>query len=179
MAKRKRKPGERKGFKLSPVKNYRSERYTFYIMSAETGILQATKIDSGLTDGDVFQALRSLSSRLQEPEALPTLLPAASSDEASSEALEVTPGDSESQKNLVQTLILNNLKLAFERHGPLAADDVIGIFDVIRSSIKKWGVGMHGRGYLTYIEGFLGQVGIETWQLSGEEARELGLDFED
>jgi hypothetical protein len=32
---------------------------------------------------------------------------------------------------------------------------------------------------LTYIEGFLGQVGIETWQLSGEEARELGLDFED
>jgi hypothetical protein len=179
MAKRKRKPGERKGFKFSPAKNYRSERYTFYIMSAETGILQAATIAPELTDGDVFQSLRNLSSRLQEPEALPILLSAASSDEASSEALEVTLDDSESRTNLVETLILNNLTLAFENHGPLDAEDVIGIFDVIRSSIKKWGVGMHGRGYLTYIEGFLGQMGVETRRLSDEEVRELGLEIDD
>jgi imidazolonepropionase-like amidohydrolase len=55
------------------------------------------------------------------------------------------------------------------------AEDTIGILGVIKTSVKRWGVGMHRRGYITFLEGFLGQMGVKVRQLSAEEASDLGL----
>lgn len=173
MAKRKRKPGERKGFKLKIPKNYRGDQYVPYIMNAEIGILQASKIDPHLTDGDVFEALRDLISQASEPETWSKRW-AAETDDAAEE-----PGDSQAQGDMIQHLIIMNLKSAFERHGPLEPKDVVGVLDVIKSSVKRWSVGMHARGYLTYIEGFLGETGVEIRQLSPEEVAELELNRDD
>jgi hypothetical protein len=163
----KRKSGKRKGFKLELVEDYRSDKYIFYIVSVETGLLQAGTIHSDLTDGDVYQALGALITDLKEPDIFQKLF---------------FPMDEESQPEqdvekrvdgTISFLIVSNLKTAFEQHGPLRAEDVIGILEVIRTSVKRWSHGMHRRGYLTYIKGFLGQMGIKTWQLSEEEVEKL------
>lgn len=169
MAKRKRVPGERPGFKLNINPDYRSERYVMYIANAETGLLQAGTIESDLTDGDVSEALDDLIARLKQPEAAHLLLSQRSSEPEDSEA------KLEGEHAFVQHFVLMNLRSAFERHGPLDVEEVIGILGVIKSSVKKWSTGMHRRGYLTFIEGFLGQMGVKVQQLSDEEADELGL----
>jgi hypothetical protein len=169
MAKRKRKPGSRKGFKLEIAKNYQSDQYTLYIMNAEIGILQASKIDPHLTDGDVFESLRDLISQAKEPETWSRRW-ATETDDSTEET-----GDPQDQTDLVQHLIMMNLRSAFEKYGPLEPEDVAGILDVMKTSVKRWSVGMHARGYLTYIEGFLGGMGVEMWQLSPEEVEELEL----
>ena len=163
MAKRKR--GKRKGFSLELAEDYRSEKYVIYIASAETGILQAGTIHSDLTDGDVYQALGDLITDLEEPDTFQRLFFPVN-EEPEQEQQKKADG-------LINFLIVSNLQTAFEQHGPLKADDVIGILNVIRTSIKRWSRGMHRRGYLTYIEGFLGQMGVRTWQLSEEEVENL------
>ncbi|NJN98972.1 MAG: hypothetical protein HC875_35200 [Anaerolineales bacterium] len=173
MAKRKRVPGERPGFKLNISQDYRSERYVMYIVNAETGLLQAGTVDPDLTDGDVNQALEDLIARLKQPEAAHLLLSPRSSEPEDSEA------KVEGEHAFVQHFVLMNLRSAFERYGPLDAEDVIGILGVIKSSVKKWSTGMHRRGYLTFIEGFLGQMGVKVQQLSDEEADELDLRYPD
>jgi hypothetical protein len=170
MAKRKRVAGERPGFKLNLTPDYRSERYTIYIANAETGLLQAGTIDPDLTDGDVIQALDDLIARLKQPEGPSLLLSPAAQDEAQGAEAKV-----EEEHAFAQNLVLMNLRSAFERYGPLDAEDVIGILGVIKSSVKKWSTGMHRRGYLTFIEGFLGEMGVKVWQLSDEEVDELDL----
>lgn len=167
MAKRKR--GGRKGFTLKLDKDYRSEQYTMYVMKAETGILQAATMDPTLTDGDVDQTLAGLINRLKEPETLPALLAEASVED------NAPPAPEEHKPDLVQTMLLANLQQAFTEHGPLEAEDVSGILDVIRKSIKRWGQGMHRRGYLTYIEGFLAETGVQVQKLSTEETKALGV----
>ncbi|GAB4433822.1 MAG: hypothetical protein Fur0044_31280 [Anaerolineae bacterium] len=169
MAKRKRKPGEREGFKLNLTPDYRSEQYVMYIVNAETGLLQAGTIDPDLTDGDVSQALDDLIARLKQPEGAQLLLGPAASSETKVEG----------EHAFAQHFVLMNLRSAFERYGPLEVEDVIGILGVIKSSVKKWSTGMHRRGYLTFIEGFLGQMGVKVQQLSAEEAEALGLKADD
>ncbi len=175
MAKRKRKPGRSKGFKLRLAKNYRSDKYVPYIMNAEIGILQASAIDPDLTDGDVSQALMDLISQLEEPETLSKLLPT----EAFDGPKEVDINGHQGPTDFVQSLIMMNLRTAFDQYGPLGAEDVIGILDVIKTSVKRWNIGMHRRGYLTYLEGFLGQMGVTVRELSEEEVEAFGLDVED
>jgi hypothetical protein len=165
MAKRKR--GKRKGFNLELAEDYRAEKYVIYIASAETGILQAGTIHTDLTDGDVYQALGDLIADLKEPDIFQQLF-FPKDEESQPEQNEEKRAD-----GMISFLIVSNLKTAFEKHGPLRAEDVIGILDVIRTSVKRWSHGMHRRGYLTYIEGFLGQMGIKTWQLSEEEVENL------
>lgn len=173
MAKRKRVPGERPGFKLNINPDYRSERYVMYIANAETGLLQAGTINPDLTDGDVSQALEELIARLKQPEGASLLLSPRSSEPGGSEA------KVEGEHAFVQHFVLMNLRSAFERYGPLDAEEVIGILGVIKSSVKKWSTGMHRRGYLTFIEGFLGQMGVKVQQISAEEAEALGLKADD
>lgn len=171
MAKRKRKSGNRKGFQLRVEKDYRSEAYVMYIVKAEIGILQAATMDPELTDGDVNRALEDLIGQLQEPEALTRLLPG-----DTSEGVQKHTSDTSSDlQGYVQHFILMNLKHAFEEHGPLEAEDVIGVLGVIKTSIKRWNMGMHRRGYLTYLEDFLGQMGITVDEISAEEAEALGI----
>lgn len=163
MAKRKR--GKRKGFSLELAEDYRSEKYVIYIANAETGILQAGTIDSELTDGDVYEALSDLISQLKDADTFQKLFAPRPADEDQTEGEKID--------GPVQLFIIMNLRHAFEQHGPLAAKDVIGILDVIRTSVKRWSHGMHRRGYLTFIEGFLGQMGVKSWQLSEEEVENL------
>jgi hypothetical protein len=168
MAKRKRKPGRGKGFKLRLDKDYRSDQYIPYIMNVETGILEAATIDPGLTDGDVKQTIESLISRLKEPETLPQLLPGESTD---------TPTlPPEGEGSYVQALIMMNLQRAFNENGPLEVEDVIGILKVINHSLSKWNIGLHKRGYLDYLQDFLGEVGVNVQKLSLPEVKALDLD---
>ena len=74
MAKRKRRPRRRKGFKFQLGKDYQSERYTMHVMNVEIGILQASTIDADLTDGDVSKALENLILQLKEPGVFSKLL---------------------------------------------------------------------------------------------------------
>lgn len=171
MAKRKRKPGERKGFKLRPVKDYRSEEYVHYIMNAEIGILQAATIVPELTDGQVDDALANLISQLKQPDAVSKLLPA----ETSTDLEDAEPIDT-AAPDFVQSFILMNLRNAFEEHGPLNAEDLSGVLGVIKTSVKRWNIGMHRRGYISYLEDFLGQMGAGVQKLSQEEAEALGPD---
>jgi hypothetical protein len=173
MAKRKRKPGERQGFKLNLSKDYRSERYVMYIANTETGILQAATIEPDLTDGEVSAALEDLISKLEQPE-LAGLLLSPKTDEPQQAEAKV-----EGDHAFVQNFVLMNLRLAFERYGPLPAEDVMGILGVIKTSVKRWSVGMHRRGYITYIEGFLGQMGVKVQKLTDEDAQALGLEADD
>lgn len=173
MAKRKRKPGERRGFKLNLSKDYRSERYTMYIANAETGILQAATIDSELTDGEVSEALEDLISQLKQPELVGLLLSPKTDEPQQAEA------KVEGDHAFVQHFVLMNLQSAFERYGPLEVEDVIGILGVIKTSVKRWSVGMHRRGYITFIEGFLGQMGVRVQKLTDEEAQALKLEADD
>ena len=168
MAKRKRTPGSHKGFRLELVKDYRSERYVMYIAHAETGILQAGTINPDLTDGDVFRALADLIAQLQEPDTFARLFPVEMAEKSD-------VADKNEGQSFVQIFILMNLRDTFKKYGRLEAVDVIGILDVIKTSVKRWGVGMHRRGYLTYIEGFLGQAGVKVQQISQEEVEALGL----
>jgi hypothetical protein len=169
MAKRKRKPGSRKGFKLKISPDYRSEGYVMYVANAETGILQAGTIDPELTDGDVYQALDDLISQLQAPDTFSKFFP----DQTPEESEKPDPGDRKDTSGFVQSFVTMNLRSAFEQNGRLKAEDVIGILEVIKTSVKRRSVGMHRRGYLTYIEDFLGQMGVKVWQLSEEEVEEL------
>ncbi|MDX1523169.1 MAG: hypothetical protein R3264_16200 [Anaerolineae bacterium] len=171
MAKRKR--GNRKGFKLRVETDYRSEAYVMYVMAVETGILQAGTIALELTDGDVSKALASLINALHDDEAaLDRLLQLVSEEDD----IEVEEGESLS---LIEQFISMNLKQAFEQHGPLNATDVAGVLDVIKTSVKRWGHGDHRRGYLTYIEGFLGEAGVRVMKLSKDEAMALGFEDND
>ena len=165
MAKRKRRPGG--GSKLRPIKDYRDHEYVPYIMQAETGILQAWSVDRNMRDGDVRQVLRGLIAQLQKSETLPEILV---SD--TSEWHEINAAGT---KNLTEQLILRNLRQAFEQYGPLEAEDIVGILKVINNSVGAWNIGMQGQGYLKYLEGFLGQMGIRTQVLSEDEVRRLGL----
>ncbi len=171
MAKRKRRPGNRKGFKLRLEKDYRDERYVMYVVSVETGILQVSTIDSNLTDGDVIDALEDLILQLQNPEVFANVL-----FPQSAGAAPAADAGEEKIMGRTQNFILMNLRSAFEQHGALPAEDVVGILDVIKRSTRKHSVGMHRRGYLTFLVGFLGQMGIEVRQLSDEEVEEMGLE---
>ncbi len=172
MAKRKSNPNERQGFKFNPGKDYRSERYVMYIMKAETGLLQAGTINPDLTDGEVIQALEDLIAQFQTPESFTQLIAAPGSDDPVSK-----PPKGENNNQFVQYFVLMNLRSVFEQHGSLNAEDTIGILGVIKASVKRWSVGLHRRGYLTYIEGFLGQMGVRMQRLNTKEAEALGLEI--
>lgn len=140
-----------------------------YIAHTETGLLQAGTIDPELTDGDVYQALTDLMMQLQDPATFEKFF-AGKTDEKPNK---LDLGDSENEHGFVQSFVLMNLRDAFAKFGRLPAEDVIGILDVIKTSVKRWSVGMHRRGYLTYIEEFLGQMGVYAKRLTQEEVENL------
>lgn len=158
MAKRKRKPGG--GSKLKPVKDYRSDKYTPYIFKAEVGILEAWKMEPDLRDGDVRQTLRNLIRTMKRTNQLPP---------------ELTGSTEKSAQTLLEWRILDQLSGTFQEDAPLDVEDTIGILTVVNHSVGAWNRGMRGQEYLKYIDGFLGDTGVEVRQLTDEEAQQLGL----
>lgn len=165
MAKRKRKPGERSGSKLRPIKDYRDDHFTLYIAQVETGIVEAWTIEPDLRDGDVREALRKMIREMKRSDQLPDL---AADDE------EKPDGTS-----FLEWQILAGLRQAFEKHGPLNVEDTIGILGVINSSVGTWNRGMRGQEYLKYIKDFLRGMGVTMRQVTQEEAEALLLDASD
>lgn len=172
MAKRKRKPGG--SSKLHPIKEYRDDAYVPYIMSVETGILEAWTINPDLRDGEVREALRGLISPMKHSGQLPAQLTRQSESSATEE------GEPEQTTyrgdGLLQGLMMMNLRQAFKEYGPLNTEDTIGILTVVNNSVGAWNRGMRGQEYLKYIKDFLGSRGGEMRLLSDEEVKELGLD---
>ncbi len=150
MSKRKNRPGH--GSQLRPINNYRAERYIMHIMNVEIGILQASTADPELTDSEVKATLKGLITELR----------------VSKSISEITPS------NLTAKLIMEGLKQAFNKHGVLTKEDIIGIFDVIIHSITAHSE-TRGRGYLNYLKKFLEKIGVKVRKVSKEEAKELGL----
>jgi hypothetical protein len=169
MAKRKRIPGS--GPKLHPIKEYRDDVYVPYIMSAETGILQAWTMDPDLRDGDVREVLRGLISPMKKSGELPEGLSQETKAADPAEEIEVKGRGNP----LIQHFILMNLRDAFEKYGPLNVEDTVGILTVINNSVGAWNRGMRGQEYLKYIKDFLGRGGVQVWQLSDEEVENLEL----
>ncbi len=166
MAKRKRRPGG--GLKLRRIKDYRDPEYTFYIMAAETGILQAWAIDSNLRDGDVRKALRSMIKQASQWVEILSQ-PGETAEEQRQTMLD------NSNHGLLQSMITMNLRDSFKKHGPLNAEDFIGILKVVNSSVGTWNRGMRGQEYLKYVRGFLGGIGVGARILTEEEVEALGL----
>lgn len=165
MAKRKRRPGG--GSKLRPIKDYRDEEYTPYIFKIESGILQAWTVKPDLRDGEVRETLRSIMSSIKKSGELPEMLARSSSEEAETAAQDAG--------SILEYLILNNLRDAFEKHGPLNAEDTVGVLSVVNHSVGTWNRGMRGQEYLKYIKDFLGSMGVEVYMLTDEEVENLGL----
>lgn len=158
MAKRKRKPGG--GSKLKPIKDYRSDEYIPYIFKAEVGILEAWKMVPDLRDGDVRQALRNLIKAMKRTDQLPP---------------ELTGSPEKSTQSLLERRILDQLSDIFQEETALSVEDTIGVLTEVNHSVGAWNRGMLGQEYLKYIDGFLGDVGVEVRQLTDEEAQHLEL----
>ena len=167
MAKRKRK--SEGGSKFQPIRDYQADEYIPYIFKAETGILQAWTINPKITDGDARQALRGLIKQIGAANTLPEDL----TNIADERTLNVKADDPE---ELLATLILDGLRLAFREHGPLTAEDVVGVLKTINHSVGTWNIGMRQQGYLKYLQGFLGQMGVKPRLLTAAEVKRLGLD---
>jgi len=158
MAKRKRKPGG--GSKLKPVKDYRSDKYIPYIFKVEVGILEAWKMEPDLRDGDVRQALRNFIKTIKHTNKLPP---------------ELIGSEEKSAQTILEWRILDQLSGIFQEETPLSVEDTIGILNEVNRSVGAWNRGMRGQEYLKYIDGFLGDTGVEVRQLTDEEAQQLGL----
>lgn len=160
MAKRKVRSGG--GFKLRLEKDYRSDKYVPYIFRTETGILEAWTIEPDLRDRDVRETLRALIASIKKSGMLPEELTG-----------ETTSGKT---KTFLEVCLLNRLSDAFDKYGPLDAEDTMGILSTINHSVGSWNRGMHGQEYLKYIKDFLGGMGVAPRQLSEEEVKMMGLD---
>ncbi len=159
MAKRKRRSKPKKSFQLP--KNYQDKKYIPYIMRVEIGIIQIATADSGLTDGDVKQALRQLIKQLRLAGA-----PATPFKAAVVENIRLKSSDKFSP------LILTNLLDTLPDNVPLLLEDAIGILDEVKSSIGVWSYDPGGQAYLDYLRGFLADVGLTIKQTPTEKGDE-------
>jgi tetratricopeptide (TPR) repeat protein len=163
MAKKQRKPQlPKKGFIAAPPakkKNYRSERFIPYIMATEVGIHEAATMDDSLNDAAVRAGVNRLISQLRQGESV-----APQSDKASGGA------------QLIDWRMRDNLWRAFDQHGPIPNEDLIGCLKTILDSIETWsGPPLGQRGYLGYLAGFMKQLGVNVQLLSHKEAAAIGL----
>ena len=129
---------------------YKTEALVTTLCSAETGILQAFVISGReLTDRVVESALVDMIMALRR-NTLPPL-----DDEPDSSYT------THSDKDLVCWCIRGNWRELYCTEPPLGRDKLVGVLRTILGSIEVWkSAGRDSRGYLNYIEGFLGEMGI-------------------
>ncbi|MDM8528154.1 hypothetical protein QUF58_08060 [Anaerolineales bacterium HSG24] len=158
MAKRKSK-----GTGASKIKmptNYHDEEFVPYIICAETGVLKLDTTNP-LTDGQVRDALKILIKSLKQTDNFYAVLTSMTSLQESSKTIEAT----------LILMILEGLEEAFDDYGALSTTDTIGILKTVNQSIGKVTGGLEGRGYLTFMRGFMSKVGIETRPLTVAEQK--------
>lgn len=168
MAKRKTQPDT--GSKLRVPKDYRDDQYLPYIFKAESGILETWSMEPDLRDGEVREVLRSLMSPIKKTGQLPSQLIGEPGNQPDSTVKLTKPS-----QVIMRGLILTHLREAFDQHGPLDAQDTLGILTVMNNSVGSMNRGMLGQEYLKFLKDFMGGVGFNVRQLTEQEAMALGF----
>lgn len=144
---------------------YRTDELVPLHLQTETGIYHAFVASKRkLTDAEVESALRRLILQLRRG-SQPSL------DDAS-------PGESETAPSLEEEMVLLHIRLNWQRMQESGAlpgrDTLVGVLRSILGSIETWKhAGAESRGYLEYIEGFLGRMGVHAESLPEEALSEL------
>ncbi len=147
---------------------YKTEELTPLIFETERAIHEAFMISRrDFTDHDVRRALETMIRRLRQNRL-------SLGEETNSETeCDRTAGNAE---ELIVWSILFHWKQSFETQPRPSRDKTVGVLRTILGSIDVWGsIDPKSRGYLDYIEDFLGQLGANLREISGEELRELGV----
>lgn len=168
MAKRKNRPGT--GSKVRAPKDYRDDQYLPYIFKAEAGILETWAMEPDLRDGEVREVLRSIMSPIKKSGQLPPELTGESVSESTS-----TVKLTRSSHVIMRNLILTHLRGAFDQHGPLDAQDTLGILTVMNNSVGAMNMGMLGQEYLKFLKGFMSGMGFNVRQLTEQEVETMEL----
>ena len=150
---------------------YKNEKYLPLIFQTEAGIYESFVMqDHKLTDHDVRRCLEELIRGIRSGKEQISTLP----DNAGSDPEENVPD-----------FLTWNIRLQWqdylEKYDPPARDDAIGVLRTIMSSIETWGtIDPESRGYLRYLSGFMGKLGIHCKKVPGDaEIQVLEDDIED
>jgi hypothetical protein len=159
---------EKKQEKVQPYEGskYRSPEFTEALMKAEVGILESYVITGRqLTDRQVEKALEYLVLELrgEKPAAPPP-----GNYQARTEGEEFD--------DLVAQRIKTNWKDHFATRTWHSRADLAGILRTILSSVRvRSSPGPNARGYLVFLEKFLGKLGVRVDRVPPEPARQLEL----
>lgn len=151
-----------KAGRAGPRKKYRTEKYVMTIMRAEMGIYETFQMsERQLTDGQVRLALRQLIAELRSGPYTPS---------EAREVVEIREGEYE---DLIIWSIKRNWDDLFATNPRHPNADLIGCLRTILDSIETWTTpGAASQGYLSYLEGFLRQMGVTVEKLPTSEWEE-------
>jgi hypothetical protein len=142
---------------------YKSERFVEPLMRAEMGIYESyVMTDRQLTDAEVVASLEYLIRRLRGEQVEP---PAQNPQ---------TDGEDGQPEDLTAWRIQAHWDEFFADHPRPSNADLAGVLRTILNSVDVWSHrGPSARGYLHYLEGFMGKLGFEVEVLRGDEEVDL------
>ncbi len=142
---------------------YKRDEYVPVFLATEAGIHEAdTILGRRLTDRDVEAALTRLIDDLRRGD---QLSPGAE-------------GGTLDETGAIIAHILSRWDRQFGIAGRPPRDVLVGILRTTLGSIEVWSSKGGARGYLNYIKGFLGRVGVGTHEVTREQLADLGIDVE-
>lgn len=137
---------------------YKTEELVRVILETETAIHECDVMSERLADRDVRKALETLIVQLRSGR-LPEIDP--------KKPLEVGP---DNLSELVIWNIRGHWDYYFHDKPHPGRDKLVGVLRTILGSIETWGhPGPASRGYLDFLEEFLGDLGIEVKQVSAQD----------
>ena len=157
--KAKQKQGNRKPAVLAYRGNkYRTEELVRLILDTETAVYECFVITKRrLTDHDVRSALQTLVMQIRKGLFSPQ------------EDVQSQEGVADGEVEFVIWNVRGRWHHFFERHPCPGRDKLIGVLRTILGSIEVRGsIDRNSRGYLEYIEEFLGKVGVSVEEYSSE-----------
>lgn len=141
---------------------YKRDEYVPIFLATEAGIHEAdTILDRRLTDRDVEAALTRLIDDIRRSDRL---------FDAEDDTLDET--------GAIIDRILSRWDHQFSLQGRPPRDVLVGILRTTLGSIEIWSSRGGARGYLNYIKGFLGKVGMGFHLVTHEQLADLGIDVE-
>ena len=159
--KKRKKKQERRATRPSDLaytgRKYQKDKYVPIFITAETAILETFAMsDRRMDDDDVREGVTTLITWLRKG-AVPAL-----------EDLSPEQCRTFSEEDFLASNILNHWCQEFTDSPPVGRDVLIGVLRTTLASIDTWG-SKGPRGYLHYIEEFLGNAGIEVREVTMEE----------
>jgi hypothetical protein len=135
---------------------FKNNRFLPLIFSTETGIHESFVMsDRQLTDHDVRAALESLIQELRGGAA--AIVP------------QPRPGDALGGTGLIAANVRRHWEEFSKRDRLPGREDLVGVLRTILGSIDVWGnISPTSRGYLRYLEGFMGKLGVHCQAVSSD-----------